>query len=440
MSLLSSSLKYGQLAFDLREYLRDRISLEESKQVIRTRLRDRQSNFLTVTLNGIYKNPSSPYLKLLKHASCEYGDIESMVKKDGIEATLSRLYKQGVYLSWEEFKGKSEVVRGSSSFQFKETDFENPLVGGYFQTQSSRIRSSGTMTMFNFRHQLAKNYYHLPMLAVNNALDAPMGLWESVLPSIAGIAAIMSYWKIDKPVVRWFSPMTEDQAQAQLKHILATRFILFSGKIFREKTVNPEYVNLAQAIKVAQWIATMKKQFGSCSLSSMVSLAVKVCQAARENGLDIEGTHFFTSGEPLTETKRQFIEATGAAVVSRYFLSELSFIGCSCPYSNTADEIHFFHDAVALIQRQRKVENSKTYVNAFLFTSLLSSNPKIFLNVGSDDYGVLEKRNCGCLFDELGFNDHLYNIRSFAKLTGKGMTIIGSDFVRILEDSSTTGR
>jgi hypothetical protein len=80
------------------------------------------------------------------------------------------------------------------------------------------------------------------------------------------------------------------------------------------------------------------------------------------------------------------------------------------------------------------VEHSDIYVNAFLFTSLLPSAPKILLNVESDDYGVIETRSCGCLFEQLGFTQHLYNIRSFTKLTGSGVTIIGSDFVRILEE------
>jgi hypothetical protein len=62
------------------------------------------------------------------------------------------------------------------------------------------------------------------------------------------------------------------------------------------------------------------------------------------------------------------------------------------------------------------------------------SAPKMLLNMESDDYGVVETRNCGCLFGELGFDQHLSNIRSFAKLTGNGVTILGSDFIRILEE------
>jgi hypothetical protein len=33
----------------------------------------------------------------------------------------------------------------------------------------------------------------------------------------------------------------------------------------------------------------------------------------------------------------------------------------------------------------------------------------------------------------MGLTTHLHDIRSYAKLTGSGMTILGSDFVRILE-------
>jgi hypothetical protein len=70
----------------------------------------------------------------------------------------------------------------------------------------------------------------------------------------------------------------------------------------------------------------------------------------------------------------------------------------------------------------------------FFSPPLLPSAPKILLNVESDDYGVMETRSCGCLFGQLGFDTHLHDIRSFSKLTGSGMTIVGTDFVRILEE------
>jgi hypothetical protein len=69
-----------------------------------------------------------------------------------------------------------------------------------------------------------------------------------------------------------------------------------------------------------------------------------------------------------------------------------------------------------------------------LFTSYLLSAPKILFNIESGDCGVIESRSCGCYFEELGFTDHIYNIRSFDKLTSQGMTFIGTDLLRIMEE------
>ncbi len=434
MSIISDMIKYSRLAFGLRHFLRNPISLEESKQVISTRFQNRERNFLSLIQKGIYQNPNSPYLKLLRIAGCEFEDIESLVNQDGIEATLQKLLAEGVYLSWEEFKGKKDVVRGSSHFQFREGDLDNPFLPDYFQTQSSGTRSAGTRTRFDLEYHLEKNYYYLPMLAANNFPDAPMGLWMPILPSQAGIGPLLHQKKVGKPIAKWFSPVAESQVQASLRNRLATRYIIYGGWLWGAKLAKPEYVSLTESAKVAQWMADTKKQFGGCSLICFVSLAVRVCQAAIENGLDIQGTHFSVGGEPLTRAKRQQIEAARASATLRYDITEIGFIGCACPGTGAADDVHLFHDSVALIQHQRKVEHSDMYVNAFIFTCLLPSAPKIILNVESDDYGVMETGSCGCLLEQLGFSDHLYNIKSFAKLTSSGMTIVGSDLVRILEE------
>lgn len=434
MSLISDAIKYSRLAFGLRSFLSSTITLEESQRVITERLRNREKNFLSLVQKGIYQNPKSPYFKLLEVAGCEFGDIESGVNKEGIEATLEKLLADGVYISWEEFKGRKEVVRGGHCFQFSASDFDNPFLAVYYQKQSSGSRSAGTRTIFDLRNQLEKSYYELPVLTDNNALGVPMGLWSPVLPAASGTSNMLRYWKAGKPVAKWFSPVDESQVQSSLTHRLAMRYIIYGSRLWGVKLPKPEHVGLEEAIKVAQWVADTKKQFGGCSFTCYVSLAVKVCQAAMENGIDIEGTRFFSGGEPLTPAKRRQIEAAGASVIPRYAMSEIGRIGYGCRRASAADDVHLLHDSVALIQHRRKVEHTDTYVNTFLFTPLLPSSPKILLNMESDDYGIVETRNCDCLLGQLGFNTHMYNIRSFAKLTGIGMTIVGTEFVRILEE------
>jgi hypothetical protein len=51
-----------------------------------------------------------------------------------------------------------------------------------------------------------------------------------------------------------------------------------------------------------------------------------------------------------------------------------------------------------------------------------------------DDFGIVESRSCGCPFESYGFTEHIREIRSFAKLTGEGVTLVGSEMIRILEE------
>jgi len=432
--ILSDAAKYSRLALDLRSFLHNTITLEQSKQVIPERLRNRERNFLNLVQKGIFENPKSPYTELLRLAGCEFGDLEKSVNKDGIEATLNKLLSEGVYISWEEFKGKKDVVRGGTTFQVHERDFDNPYLPGYYYVKSSGSRSAKTRTMLDLKHRADLSYYFPPSLAVSEALESPVGMWLPLLPSSAGISGLLHHWQAGNPVLRWFSQVNEKEVQASLRDRLAVRYIIYGGRLWGAQLPYPENVGLDQAVKVAQWMAETKKKYGSCSLSCFISSMVKVCQAAMENGLDISGCHFFGGGEPLTEAKRKQIESTGATVCPRYWITEISLIGCGCLGASAADDVHLFTDSIALIQRQRKVFHYDINVNSFLFTGLLTSFPKITLNVESDDYGVIENVKCGCLFEQMGLTTHLHDIRSYAKLTGSGMTILGSDFVRILEE------
>lgn len=91
-------------------------------------------------------------------------------------------------------------------------------------------------------------------------------------------------------------------------------------------------------------------------------------------------------------------------------------------------------DRLALIQHPRRDPGSDLLVGAFNFTSLSSIAPQVLLNVEIDDFGIVETRNCGCAFGDLGYDTHLREIYSFRKLTGEGVTLVGSDMIRILDE------
>ncbi len=433
MSIISDLINYSRLAFDLRKFLQNSISLEQSKQIITERIHNREKNFIWL-IDNIYKNPRNPYNKLLKSAGCEFGDIEQQVNQNGIEPTLQGLLAEGVYMSWEEFKGKKELVRGGNYLHFKQSDLDNPSIPSWYKGQSSGSRSAGTKTKFSLGNRLAQSCYRLPLLEASNALDDPLGIWKEVPPSTNGISHVLDFWILRKPIARWFSTVDESQAQTSLQHRLALRYIIYGSRLWGARLVSPEYVGLRDAYKVARWMADTRKQYGGCSLGSSVSAAVKVCHAAMEHQLDIQGAHFLVGGEPLTAAKRSRIEATGASVTSNYTISEVGRIGIGCLGTGATDDVHLLTDSIAMIQHWREVDHTDAKVNSFLFTPLLPSAPKLLLNFESDDYGTVETCSCGCVFEQLGFDKHLRNIRSFAKLTGNGVSIIGSDFDRILEE------
>jgi hypothetical protein len=186
---------------------------------------------------------------------------------------------------------------------------------------------------------------------------------------------------------------------------------------------------------MAIWLAACLKQGKCICLTTYASSAVRICVAAKEHGIPLEGVSFITLGEPFTEAKQQAVEAVGARALVRYAFTEAGIIGYGCADPRLSDDLHFSSNRYGLIQRQRAVGASGLSVNAFLFTSLLASAPKILLNVESGDYGMIERRSCGCQLGAWGLTTHLEQIRSFEKLSGEGMTFVQTDLVRVLEET-----
>jgi hypothetical protein len=357
-----------------------------------------------------------------------------MVRLNGIEATLDKLYQAGVYLSIDEFKGRKETIRGSQRFYFDNKHFDNPYLAGHMEGSSSGTRSSGTRTIYEFNF-IRDNRAIMAscILDILDANDIPLAMWLPILPG-SGPMHLLSYAKAGKIPSKWFSPVNNMDFMPAVKDRLGTGYLVYAGRLLSQKWPIPEHVPVADSLTVANWIAKTIKVFGGCSLHTYVSMAVRVCQAAYAHGLDMRGTRFIVSSEPLTEKKSREIESTGAIVYCRYGLAEAGIVGCGCINSTTADDVHLTKDSFAVIQQKRGASHAQIEVDAFYLTNLLSSSPKILFNVETGDYGSSETRDCGCKLGELGLTEHLYHIRSFDKMTSSGMTFIGTDLARIIEE------
>jgi hypothetical protein len=434
VGFLGDAKMYGRFVWGLREFLSRTISLEEAKAIIQQRMEEREKNFLRLVERGIFGYPKSPYLPLMKLARCEMGDIENLVKAKGLEGTLKVLQEAGVYTTFEEFKGREPIVRNNQMIPVQPQDFDNPYLSHYYKGETGGTTGAGTRVSIDLDHLTDQTPRMMVAYDVYGVLNVPTAIWYGVLPDSTGIENVLRGALFRNIPRKWFSPMTKQDYKPSLKNRLATQYIITMARLVGAPIPRPEPVPLNQAITIARWAAKTLEDQGACFIRTHVSLAVRICIAAREEGLKLTGATFLGSGEPPTAAKIAHITRLGARWIPAYFFTEVGAVGMGCAQPANQNDLHFLKDAFALIQFPSQVPGSEIIVDAFCFTTLLPSAPKIMLNVAIDDYGIVEKRSCACPLESYGFTDHLCHVRSFHKLTGEGVTLVGSEMVHILEE------
>jgi hypothetical protein len=401
------------------------------KNYIRQILECREAVWLDTVEKTIFSNPSNPYRTMFELAGCSYQDLVRSVRQRGIEATLGQLQDAGIYLEHDEFKGFKTILRSGKAIPSTPVSFANPLVTGWFRGSSGGSRSAGTMTCTG-TEQLSHLTGYAALNAEEFGLDGlPYVIARPTLPSIAGLLFCLLYSRIGCDVRRWFA--FGGQLSNSLHYRLLTNYIVALARWHGASAPFPRHLPPNDYSPVARWIARQPQQIRRCALQAVASTGVRVASAAMEENLDISGTLFFSGGEALTEGKRHAIEAAGVEVFPAYWISEIGQIGHSCRRLNTGNSVHLFQDSVAVITQPRQAPFALNKVNSLLFTTLLPHSPYVFINVEMQDAGLLNEKPCDCLYREVGFTHQISEIFSYGKLTGQGMTLVGTDIVRILE-------
>jgi len=434
MRLLDDLKMYARFTAGLPGYLRRTISLEEARAIIRRRLETREANFLEVVEHGIFNNPRSPYRPLLDLAGCGLGDIRAMVRDRGLEGTLMALREAGVYFTFEEFKGRQPVVRGGRVITVEPRDFDNPRLSKSFRGETGGSTGAGSRVNTDLDHLAAQAPYLMVTWEAHGVLNIPKAIWRGILPDASGINYILRAARFGRVPDRWFTHLVARDLKISPKYRMATYATLAMGRLSGVPMPWPEPVRVDEASVVARWAAETLEARGRCLILTQVSRALRVCLAAREEGPDLTGTTFLVGGEPPTPAKVRVINSTGAGHFPVYTFAEAGRIAMGCSRPADGNDLHHIKDSVALIQVPRLVPGFGVTVGAFNCTTLLSSTPKVLLNVEIDDYGIIEKRSCGCPLEELGYTEHLRRVYSFSKLTGEGVTLVGSEMLHILEE------
>lgn len=428
LRILEDLLMYARFAWKLPGFLARKDSVEGGLAMIADRLANREGNFLWIAERAIYGHPASPYLPLLAEAGCELGDLHKMVEQDGLEETLVTLRREGVYVRFEQFKGREPMVVGGREIPVRSEDFYGPSVQRTLETRSSGSTGAPSRNPIDLDHKAAKGPVSMAIKSLQGILDKPIVKIVGSLPESAGFGGALSGGPIAE---RWFTPVLTPPRKTELRFRLAHHYIVTVARLCGHPVPRPEPLPMKDALKVARWAEEALATRGPCVVHASPSMSLRICLAASTTGIDLTGTTFVAGGEPLTEAKVAGIEAVGARAFGNYHMSEVGMIGAACMQPIGINDHHIMKDHLAVIQASRRV--GQTQVDALHVTGLLRTSPRVLLNVEIDDYGLMEERRCGCPLDKLGLHAHLRNVRSFKKLTAEGVTLVGSEMEHVLE-------
>lgn len=406
-------------------------TVEDMKTLVRVRLSARAEMFIRVLRETIWPYPNCPYHRLLQWAGWSPERLETHVRQHGLEATLSVLLDDGVYLTFEELKCRKPIRRGRRVLECVEKDFNNPTLVPAWEvrtggTTGQASRVPGSLSSLAAQRGPAR----VLLLETLGVTSWPLIIW---LPRDASINWWLSLANAGRAPARWFSLTDLSAYRVPQLHLTMFALARLMGLTRGLRLPPLEHIPLSGAAAVLDAILAARARHGKCVVATNPSAATRLAALAGQRGTDLDRVTLVVSGEPLTPGKRAEIVRAGARVAGRYGLTEFGSVGGACGQPAAIDDVHFMADSYGLICDRRTLPDGEN-VQALILTTLLTSSSKILINAETDDFAHVTERRCGCLLGELGLHTHFDTIRSFSKLTGEGATVLGTDCVRILEE------
>jgi hypothetical protein len=418
------------LAPYVRSLLAEPIDLPACAEHVRSRVTNRAKTFLETLERTVFAVPGSPYRPLLEAAHYDLPRIRSLVGSEGLEVTLERLSRDGVYVTIDEFKARRELRRGPVTVRLTDGAFDNPLVKIGLAAMSGGTRSAGLWTTISVgNHRIGARHLALALHAYK-LWRMPLAVW---LPYAHGASlwAVLALAASRNTPRRWFTQIAAREApRAMYGRYLATSAV---AALYGIRLPLAVHVPTGEEATVLAWV---NEQAGhdSCGLFTTPSSALRLALAAQRRGDRLSHVTFITIAEPLTPAKLVAIHAVGARAFSSLGFTEFGRATYGCPAASSGDDGHLCLDEVAVIERRRPADAFGTEVDALLFTALSRDARQILLNTETGDYATLTARPCGCPLESLGWTRQLSGIRSFEKLNAEGHLFFGSQLITLVEE------
>lgn len=415
----------GRFLWQLPALLRRPVSTDAARREVRTRLAAREAAFLAHVHESVFARPGSPYRALLRLAGCQAGDLETLVRQEGVEGALGVLLRQGVYLTVEEFRGQRPVRRGSASIAVSPLRLATAPFTAHLLVRTGGSRSPGTPVPIDLAYVRDR--------AVNGrlVLEARGGRgWVHAVWGVPGSALLVNLieYSLVGPVRRWFSPVDPASAALHARYRWSARLAVLGGCLAGRPLPRPRYVPDDALLEIVRWLRGELDAGRTPHLHGYTSAIARLCQASQATGVDLGGAQFTCVGEAATAARLAALRATGARPWPRYAALECGPVAFACLEPEAPDDMHLFHDRLAVIDASAGGPQFPLAADALLVTSLRRhSAPFTLLNVSLGDRATLGGRACGCPLAADGWTRHLAEVRSFEKLTAGSMTVLDRD-------------
>ena len=87
-----------------------------------------------------------------------------------------------------------------------------------------------------------------------------------------------------------------------LKNSLTNLAIVWLSRLTKTPLPRPQALNLNRIGVIVDWIIETRKRHTGCVVQCYVSRAVRICQAAMQRGVDLEGTIFIVGSRSEEHT------------------------------------------------------------------------------------------------------------------------------------------
>ncbi len=195
-------------------FLRHPVPPVVARRVLAERLAGRDDACLGLLRRIVSMPAEHPYRRLLRHAGCEYADVERLVVREGADGALRTLAAAGVYLTLDEFKGREAIERGTLRFTMTPAELRNRDILAYVPARTSGRRGTATPVVVDERYfDMLSNMNPKPQSSLvcscstsrSSALRRSWLTRSSRRCGASRSAASRCFWSSRTSIVRWTS-------------------------------------------------------------------------------------------------------------------------------------------------------------------------------------------------------------------------------------------